>query len=90
MSIWGSDNGELPPKVEGLPVSGYRAQGKDAIDAVNHSKRIEERVLRMIDQFARDEVLACDPRWLAVGRTAIEQGFMAINRSVFKPERVDL
>jgi hypothetical protein len=31
-----------------------------------------------------------DQRWLAIGRTHIEQGFMAINRSIFRPERVKL
>jgi len=31
-----------------------------------------------------------DKRWLAIGRTQLEQAFMAINRSVFQPERVKL
>ncbi len=28
--------------------------------------------------------------WLAIARTQIEQGFMALNRAVFKPGRVRL
>ena len=29
-------------------------------------------------------------RWLAIGRTHIEQGFMAINRAIFRPDRVEI
>jgi hypothetical protein len=73
---------------EGLPVAGYRPQTTIAVDAVNVSKQMEERVLRMLDDMAKSGI--CDPRWFAIGRTAIEQGFMAINRSVFQPSRVAL
>lgn len=72
----------------GLPVLGYRPQGEAAIDTVNRNKAAEEYVLRMIDDMIADEKI--DARWLAVGRTLIEQGFMAVNRAVFKPERVKL
>jgi hypothetical protein len=57
---------------------------------VNENKKMEEQVLRQIDMLAGDKHLAVDQRWLAIGRTAIEQGFMAINRAVFKPGRVKL
>ncbi|WP_323790125.1 cyclic nucleotide-binding protein [Thalassovita sp.] len=71
----------------GLPVSGYRPQSKSAVETVNRSKYLEERVLRLLDELAASDV---DKRWLAVGRTQIEQGFMAVNRSVFQPGRVAL
>jgi hypothetical protein len=73
---------------KGLPVAGYRDQSNDAVALVNGNKIIEEQALRILDDLAaRDDV---DKRWLAIGRTAIEQGFMAVNRSIFKPERVKL
>ncbi len=31
-----------------------------------------------------------DKRWLALAKTQIEQGFMAMNRAVFQPGRVSL
>ncbi len=31
-----------------------------------------------------------DQRWLAIGRAHLEQAFMAINRAIFKPGRVEL
>jgi hypothetical protein len=72
----------------GLPVAGYRAQGSGAITVVNANKAAEERVLRLLDALATDA--AVDQRWLAIGRTQIEQGFMAVNRAVFRPARVRL
>lgn len=72
----------------GLPVQGYRPQSDDAVTLVNANKRAEEEVLRILDalQGAPD----VDPRWLAIGRSLIEQGFMAVNRSIFKPARISL
>lgn len=31
-----------------------------------------------------------DPRWTAIARSHFEQGFMALNRAVFQPQRVRL
>ena len=73
---------------EGLPVAGYRPQSKDNVDVVNQNKRLEEQVLRALDLLANWPDV--DPRWLSIGRTHIEQGFMAMNRAIFKPERVEL
>jgi hypothetical protein len=78
----------LEPLHTGLPVSGYRPQETAAVDLVNANKKLEELLLRHLDTMAADGNI--DGRWLAVGRTHIEQGFMAINRAVFKPSRVSL
>ncbi|QDY99066.1 hypothetical protein FQ775_01035 [Nitratireductor mangrovi] len=77
-------------KVEGLPVSGYRPQTPEAIETVNALKDMEEHVLRLLDEVAEDRTIAADGRWLAIGRTMIEQGLMAANRAIFKPERIAL
>lgn len=73
---------------DGLPVAGYRPQTSASVDAVNTNKQHEEAVLRLIDQLHLDP--DTDKRWLAIGRTAIEQGFMAVNRAIFKPARIAL
>ena len=73
---------------QGLPVHGYQPQPDTNVARVNAMKLLEERVLRALDDLAEDG--AADPRWLAIGRTQIEQGFMAVNRSVFRPGRVTL
>ncbi len=76
------------PKHEGLPVAGYKPQNGEAVELVNRNKLAEESILRILDELATIE--AVDKHWLAIGRTQIEQGFMAVNRSIFKPGRVRL
>jgi len=72
----------------GLPIEGYRPQSDDKITLVNHNKQLEELVLRTLDELQR--MSSVDPRWLAIGRTDIEKGFMAVNRAVFQPGRAKL
>jgi hypothetical protein len=69
-----------------LPVSGYTHQTSQAVALVNQNKRLEEQVLRQLDLVAG--MPGVDPRWFAVGRRHIEQGFMEVNRSIFNPERL--
>lgn len=86
------------PKDGALPVSGYKPQTTEKVDIVNGFKADEERILRKLDSLAnvaraeanRGDVPTVDQRWLAIGRTQLEQAFMAINRSVFQPGRVSL
>lgn len=70
------------------PVPGYQPVTQEKLNDVTEAKHMEEKVLRLIDN------LECcshyDRRWLAIGRTHIQQGFMAINRGVFQPQRIDL
>lgn len=69
----------------GLPVSGYRPQPTANVDLVNANKQIEEQCLRLLDHLGT--LPDTDKRWLAIGRTGIEQAWMAVNRAVFKPAR---
>lgn len=73
---------------KGLPVQGYRTQPESNIQLVNENKVAEEKILRTIDSLVDNPEI--DKRWLAIARTNIEQGFMALNRSIFKPERIEL
>ena len=71
---------------KGLPVHGYQVQSKSNVDLVNTNKIHEEKILRIIDELgAMDNV---DKRWLAIAKTDLEKGFMALNRSIFKPSRL--
>ena len=72
-------------KHEGLPVKGYTAQSPENIAMVNKNKQLEEEILKILDELSNKDVI--DKRWLAIGKTHLEIAFMAINRSVFKPER---
>lgn len=72
----------------GLPVAGYKPQSATNVEMVNANKTAEEQLLRVCDTLKMNHNI--DQRWLAVARTHFEQGFMAMNRSVFRPGRVDL
>lgn len=72
-----------------LPVAGYRPQNSAAVALVNEHKIMEERMLRHLDEIKMYDV-PIDGRWLAIGRTHLEQAFMAINRAVFQPARAVL
>jgi len=72
---------------EPLPVHGYTQQSATAVELVNQNKIMEEEILRRLDEL---KFLDVDARWLAIGRTHIEEAFMAINRAVFRPQRAKL
>lgn len=90
-----------PPKV-----SGCTSQPDAKVALVNEFKEDEERLLRKIGALpVTDEVFltgdvdrplviggapVCDPRWIAIARSHFEQGFMALNRAVFQPQRIKL
>lgn len=71
-----------------IPVAGYKPQSQQTVDLVNFNKEQEEVALRRLDELAH--MPGIDMRWLSIGRTHLEQAFMAINRSIFKPNRVAL
>lgn len=73
---------------KGLPVHGYRTQSVDKVETVNAHKIEEERLLRRVEAMMADD--AYDVRWLAIAKTHFQQGFMALNRAVFRPARVKL
>lgn len=77
-----------PKPVHDLSIVGYRPQTATAVELVNNNKRLEDECLRALDALAADP--DTDKRWLTIGRTEIEKGFMAVNRAVFKPSRVKL
>lgn len=76
-----------------IPVAGYTAQSDYKVAIVNDHKRIEEQLLRRIEAMMPDRgdpSPKYDGRWLSIARTHFEEGFMALNRAVFQPQRVSL
>ncbi len=78
----------MTDKIDGLPVAGYVAQGREKVIMVNSNKLAEEKLLRLLDELKADPEI--DQRWLAIARTGFERAYMDLNRSIFKPERVRL
>jgi hypothetical protein len=69
-------------------IKGYTPVSETNRAEVNRNKDLEEVILRRIDKLYDDDVF--DARWLAIARTNIEQGFMALNRAIMRPQRVML
>lgn len=81
---------------KGLPVHGYQPQSDDKVALVNGFKQDEERLLRKLDallttKLEGDKVVpSYDARWLSIARTHFQEGFMALNRAIFQPQRIEL
>ena len=78
---------------KGLPVHGYQPQSDAKVALVNEFKQDEERLLRKLDgvyDTTEAGMPTYDRRWVAVARTHFQEGFMALNRAVFQPQRISL
>lgn len=66
------------------PITGYRELRPDEIALMNENKSLENVVG---DQVAKVKgTLGIDQRWVAIARTHLQEGFMALNRAVAQPE----
>jgi|SRR5882724_2753262 len=63
-------------------INGYKELTDYEIGLINHFKNLEKNLLTEI----RYQLSKADPRWVDIGKTHIEQGFMAFVRAIAKPE----
>ena len=68
------------------PIKGYQPISDERLSLVNENKVAEANLLARLDQMSSRVDL--DTRWISIARTHIEQGFMALNRSILRPQRV--
>jgi hypothetical protein len=73
---------------EGLPVAGYLPQPTERVALVNANKRMEEMLLRCLDEMMTNK--GFDASWTMTARRHIEIGFMCMNRAIFQPARIAL
>lgn len=65
-------------------IKGYRDLTEDEISKMNTCKAVAVEVGALCNQIeAMDGV---DKRWAAIAKTQLQQGFMALVRSIAKPE----
>ena len=71
-------------------IKGYRDLSKAEIDLINRIKEHAESVRSLVVDLKTAEALLGgiepDPRWLAIGVTHLQEGFMALTRAIAKPE----
>lgn len=54
-----------------------------AAELVSRLQAAEKTVINMIEAISDDYDV--DPRWMAIGRTDLQKGFMAVCRSIARP-----
>ncbi|UYZ84286.1 hypothetical protein MTZ49_01515 [Entomomonas sp. E2T0] len=64
-------------------IKGYRDLSQAEIDAMNEVKVLAEQVGALHEKIA--QMPDIDQRWLAIGKTELQQGFMALTRSIAQP-----
>jgi hypothetical protein len=65
-------------------IKGYRDLTEVEIGAMNDCKLVAIEVGILCDKVAT--ISGVDQRWLAIARTDLQKGFMALVRSIAKPE----
>lgn len=64
-------------------IKGYRELNQDEVDLMN---KIKEQGVALDTLCEELKQIGADGRWLAIGRTELQQGVMALTRSVAKPD----
>lgn len=77
-------------------IKGYRELSQAEIDLMNRIKthgvalgELVEDLRNAREPYAQDEPetpLSCDQRWVAIGANQLQQGLMALTRSVARPD----
>lgn len=73
-------------------ITGYRELDQVEIDLMNEIKAHAERIGALVESLRTTvnprisgDPLAADQRWVAIGATELQKGFMALTRSIAKP-----
>jgi len=71
-------------------IKGYRDLSEEEISLMNEIKEKAEEVGELINkvqsQSQSSSGVSADMRWSAIAKTTLQQGFMALVRSIAKPE----
>jgi hypothetical protein len=65
-------------------IKGYRDLTPEEIGLMNDIKAKAEEVGALVERVA--QLAETDKRWVAVGKTDLQKGFMALTRAVARPE----
>lgn len=65
-------------------ITGYRELTAVEIEEMNKVKELASKIGEQIE-YMKQPGLGYDQRWVAIAQTQLQQGFMALTRSVAKP-----
>jgi len=66
-------------------ITGYRDLSQEEIDLMNECKAMAEECGVLCEKLRTMPGLSLDGRWLAIGKTDLQKGFMGIIRSIAQP-----
>lgn len=58
------------------------ALSQEQIGVINEIKTVETAVLKLINSIKDQDIMPVDKRWIAIGTTDIEKGFMSVIKGV--------
>ncbi len=64
-------------------IKGYRELSQQEIDLINEGKALSEQVGAFIEKLRGAD--NTDKRWISIGQTDLQKGFMAAIRSIAQP-----
>lgn len=64
-------------------IKGYRDLSQEEIDLMNESKELAAKIGALIEKLEKMDNI--DKRWLSIGRTDLQKGFMSLVRSIAQP-----
>jgi len=64
-------------------IKGYRNLSQEEINLMNEAKELAEKVGSLVDKINSTDSI--DKRWVAIGKTDLQKGFMSLIRSVAQP-----
>lgn len=64
-------------------IKGYRDLSQEEIDLMNEAKVLAEQVGDLVNKIRVTE--STDGRWVSIGQTDLQKGFMAIIRGIAQP-----
>lgn len=64
-------------------IAGYRDLSQEEIDLMNEIKGAGEALGMLVDRLRHTDTL--DQRWISIGATDLQRGFMALVRGVAQP-----
>lgn len=67
-------------------IKGYRDLSEQEIALMNEGKELAVQVGAWIEKLESMERFEVDHRWVAIGKTHLQQGFMAAIRGIARPE----
>lgn len=77
---------------EGKNIKGYRDLTQNEVDLMNEAKELAEQVGDFIGRLEEMQGLepgsrpkGLDPRWIAIGKTDLQKGFMSLIRGIAQP-----